>query len=180
MARERRERILEASYLDDLSSWSTADIRTARAACEEEETAISYARRLLQGQLDILQAELRRRDHAGEPQAGTLLEQLPGILAADHVASDPLHARATSFRVPDDADEIEAELDAAVDRAALADAANRSTEELHELLEQLRAFERQLSGTRRALFDRIDALRDELARRYKDGSAAVSDLFSGS
>jgi hypothetical protein len=175
MAESRLDRVLDDGYLAGLQSWSTAQVRTARAECEAEEEGISYARRVLQGRLDILRAELLRRED--DDDAEDLLARLPDILSADHVASPPAKARSTRLRVPEDADRLEAEIDAIVGNADLGD---RDTDELAAVVERLGAHERHLSGVRRHLFDRIDALRDELARRYKDGTAAVSEILSGS
>jgi hypothetical protein len=177
MAESRLDRVLDDGYLAGLQSWSTAQVRTARAECEAEEEGISYARRVLQGRLDILRAELLRREGHGDDDAEDLLARLPDILSADHVASPPAKARSTRLRVPEDADRLEAEIDAIVGNADLGD---RDTDELAAVVERLAAHERHLSGVRRQLFDRIDALRDELARRYKDGTAAVSEILSGS
>ena len=38
-------------------------------------------------------------------------------------------------------------------------------------------FEKKVSGLRRTLFDRIDALEAELTRRYKSGEASVDSLL---
>ena len=48
----------------------------------------------------------------------------------------------------------------------------------HALDERLRALEVQVSGRRRMLFDRLDALADELGRRYREGEATVDKLLS--
>jgi hypothetical protein len=177
MAESRLDRVLDDGYLAGLQSWPTAQVRTARAECEAEEEAISYARRVLQGRLDILRADLHRREGDGDGAAEDLLARLPAILSSDHVASPPAKARSTRLRVPDDADRLEAEIDALVGHTELRE---RDTEELSAVIERLAAHERHLSGIRRQLFDRIDTLRDELARRYKDGTAAVSEILSGS
>jgi hypothetical protein len=171
----RLERILEQGYLEGLPNWPTAQVRTARAECEAEEEGISYARRVLQGRLDILRAELLGRE--GDGGAEDLLARLPGILSSDHVASPPAKARSTRLRVPEDADRHEDEIDELVGSTEFAEL---PTDELAAIIERLVAHERHLSALRRQLFDRIDALRDELARRYKDGTAAVSELLSGS
>jgi hypothetical protein len=178
MAESRLDRVLDEGYLAGLQSWSTAQVRTARAECEAEEEGISYARRVLQGRLDILRAELLRREGHGDGHAEDLLARLPDILSADHVASPPAQSRSTRLRVPEDADRLEAEIDAIVGHAP--DLGDRGTDELAAVVERLGEHERHLSGVRRQLFDRIDALRDELARRYKDGTAAVSEILSGS
>lgn len=174
------QRLLDADDLGDLGSLSTVEIRQRRAAAEEQETAISYARRVLQGRLDILRAELERRESQGDGQAADLLAALPGILAGDHRPTDPLHARATRLSLPDTAHVLEQQMDEIADEAALADLRERDTADLQRLMDRLADKERELSGVRRKLFDRIDALRDELAARYKDGRADVRELLSDS
>jgi hypothetical protein len=177
MAESRLERVLDVGYLDGLPDWSTGQVRTARAECEAEEEGVSYARRVLQGRLDILRAELRRREHVGDDQVEDLLARLTRILSTDHVASPPAQARATRLRVPEHADRLEADIDALVGPTRVSDL---ETGEVAAVIDRLAAHERHLSEVRRRLFDRIDALRDELARRYKDGSAAISEILSGS
>jgi hypothetical protein len=177
MTGSRLERVLEDDYLAGLDGWSTARVREARAECEAEEEAVSYTRRVLQGRLDILRAELVRREEVGDDHAEDLLGRLPAILSSDHVASPPARARSTRLRVPDHADELERRVDELVGSTPLRD---RDTADLAALVARLADHERWLSGVRRQLFDRIDALRDELAGRYKDGRAAVSELLGGS
>jgi hypothetical protein len=177
MTETRLGRVLDDGYLAGLQSWSTAQVRTARAECEAEEEGISYTRRVLQGRLDILRAELLRRDSGGDDDAGDLLARLPGILSSDHVASSPAQSRSTRLRVPDDAERLEAEIDALV---GTTEVGQLDTDEVSAIIDRLAEHERRLSGVRRQLFHRIDALRDELARRYKDGTAAVSEILSGS
>jgi hypothetical protein len=50
------EALLAEDTLQRLDTLDTSELRRARAACEEAEEGISYARRLLQGRLDILRA----------------------------------------------------------------------------------------------------------------------------
>jgi hypothetical protein len=177
MTESRLERVLDDGYLTGLTDWPTPQVRTAGAECEAEEEGISYARRVLQGRLDILRAELLRREENGDDSVEALLTRLPGILSTDHVASPPSQARSTRLRVPEDAERHEDEIDALVGSTEFA---HLETEQLAGIIERLVEHERHLSGVRRQLFGRIDTLRDELARRYKDGTAAVSELLSGS
>lgn len=180
MGRQQLERILTDDYLEGLADWSTAELRAARADCEAEEEAVSYARRLMQGRLDILRDELQRRDaDDGDAEVSDVLARLASVLSADHppAGASPLQARSTRLRVPAEAADYEAEIDRVVGGDFLDDLNQRSTADLADAVERLAAHEQELSRARRGLFDRIDRLRDELARRYKDGSAAVSDLF---
>ena len=45
------------------------------------------------------------------------------------------------------------------------------------MADQLAAFEQRVSGHRRDLFERIDALQAEITRRYKTGEASVDSLL---
>lgn len=183
MGRQQLERILADGFLEGLPDWPTSDVRAARADCEAEEEAVSYARRLMQGRLDILRDELQRRDRRedGDGEATDVLVRLAAVLSADRPApgASPLQARATRLRVPAEAADYEAEVERVVGADFLDDLHHRPIAELADAVERLAAHEHDLSRARRGLFDRIDRLRDELARRYKDGSAAVSDLFGG-
>lgn len=168
------QQLLPDALLTELATLPTSELRTRRAACEEAEEGVSYARRLLQGRLDLLRAELAGRDGRG---AASLLDALPSILAGDESHGDPLKARATRLRVPPSADAHAEALDAIADEATLLDPRLLDLDELAALVEALNEHERQLSTLRRALFERIDALRDELAARYKDGRAHVKELL---
>lgn len=173
------ERILDDAYVRGLEDLSTEDIRRMRAECEAQEEAVSYARRVLQGRLDILRAELLRRRDDGDRRAEPVLALLPTILAGDPPPGDPLQARATRLRVPAAAEELEAEIDRIVDESTLHDLGDHGPAELATLVDRLAEHEQHLSSLRRQLFDRIDTLRAELAARYKDGRAAVRDLLGG-
>lgn len=168
------EQLLPASTLERLEELTNEQLRAHRAACEEAEEGVSYARRLLQGRLDLLRAELRRRDEDGIER---LLDALPAILAGDDAPSDPMKARATRLRLPPSADAHAEAVDAIADEAALLRSSELPIDELHRLVDRVSEYEHELSRLRRALFDRIDALRDELARRYKDGRADVGQLL---
>ncbi len=177
--RERDEVVtLDDRERDELASWTNEQLRQRRAACEAHEAAISYARRVLQGRLDIVRAELERRLEAGEDQAGELLSRLPALLAGDTSRPTPLRARVSSVTVPPEADELVARIDADLGESTLSTLNSRSDGELSALIVALERHEAELSGTRRELFDAIDALRDELAARYKDGRANVADLLA--
>ena len=167
------EQLLPADLLDALDTLTTEQLRARRVDCELAEEGVSYARRLLQGRIDILRAELDQRDDAA---AADLLGSLPSILADGTARADPLHTRATRLRVPPDAADYEAAIDAyigAEHRDVEAHVEGQQTAQLAPIVDRLAALERELSVVRRALFERIDALRDELAARYKDGRADV-------
>ncbi len=180
MSHARLDRVLDPAFVDGLEDLPTADLRERRAEAEAEEEAISYVRRLLQGRLDLLRAELRRRQQAGSDVAVDLLGRLSEVLTDQSSGErDVLAARATRLRVPPGIEPHEARLDEVLSRSDLDDLGAVRDETLEEYVDRLAALEGDLSEQRRTLFGRIDALRSELAARYKDGRAAVSDLISG-
>lgn len=166
--------LVTEEQLADLVSLDTASLRELRARCENAEEGVSYARRVLQGRLDILRARLVERD---DPAVGDLLDALPAILADVGPHGVPSPARATRVRVPVDADRYTAAVDELLAEPVLEDLEERPLSEADRLVEVLLELETALSGRRRELFTRIDALRAELAARYKDGRADVRDLL---
>lgn len=168
------EELLSEDLLHRLDTLDTAELRRVRGACEAAEEGISYARRLLQGRLDILRAGL---DERADPEAGRLLAELPALLADDGHVADPMQARATRVRVPADADRYSDLIDTVITEDELPAIGGNDLEGVERVTEALTAVERELSDRRRALFARIDAVRAELVARYKDGRADVRELL---
>ena len=168
------EELLAEDLLERLDTLDTAELRRVRAACEAAEEGISYARRVLQGRLDILRASL---DQRVEPEARRLVAELPTLLADDGHVADPAQARATRVRVPADADRYSELIDTVITEDDLPAVYDNEPEGVERVTEALSAIERELSARRRALFTRIDAVRAELVTRYKDGRADVRELL---
>ena len=179
VSQERLKRVLADDFVDGLDTLSTDEIRARRADAQAEEEAVSYVRRLLQGRLDILRAELIRRTDDGSPEAADLLGRLSSVLSDDAAGQrDQLGARATRLRVPEGIDGYTERLDAVLDASALEELEGRTVETLQAFIDRLTDHEHELSEIRQQLFVRIDALRSELAARYKDGRAAIGDLLA--
>ncbi|MGH3441582.1 MAG: hypothetical protein ACRDUY_05975 [Nitriliruptorales bacterium] len=178
LGRRRLDRILEPGYLADLGARPTEEIRAMRDECEEEESGVSFARRVTQGKLDIVRAEaLRRREVAPDQDTLTrLLDALPEILGDDPPGT-PLRARVTRLLVSPAVQHHRRDVERVASESTLASLSERSTEELAHLVELLDAKEHELSALRHQLFDRLDALQAELARRYKEGVADVSEIL---
>ena len=62
---------------------------------------------------------------------------------------------------------------------ALLDLADKSDDEVRELLDRLYGEEQRVSYRRRVLHGKIDILRSELVRRLKAGREAGEDVISG-
>ncbi|HVY08741.1 MAG TPA: aerial mycelium formation protein [Mycobacteriales bacterium] len=172
--RNRRiDRLLAADYLAELSSRSTDEIRAMRAEAEQEETDLSFLRRLLQGRIDILRAEQARR-HGDGPE-GSLVESLAGILADDRVPSHGLGRHAVLE--PSDVAMYRRYVEALVFEANLSDPAALDDALLNRLLAVLDREEAEVSRKRRSMQLVMDALTAELGRRYREGVADVADLL---
>ncbi len=169
--------LLDPGYLGDLPARPMDDVRSMRAECQEVETGLSLLRRLVQGRLDIVGLELTRRAEGGDPtDLADLIARLPAVL------SDRTHApgvgRLPQMMAPGEMPPaLEAELDAIVGPGHLADLPTVDDDHLRAMTDQLEAFEQKVSGHRRDLFERIDALQAEITRRYKTGEASVDSLL---
>lgn len=173
----RIDRVLRDDYLAGIASLPMAELRTRRDDAEQEETDVSYLRRLVQGRIDILRAELARRGGDG---AGSLLADLPQILGDDGPRTAPRGLGRHSNVEPSRADEHRRYVESLVADVDLSDVAARSEDELRSALSIFEREESDLSDKRRRIFAVLDACSTEITRRYRDGEADVSDLLTGS
>ncbi len=171
--------LLAPDLLDGLTQRDLADVRALRDDAQRVEGGLSFVRRMVQGRLDIVGAELTRRRQGGDPDdLSGLIGQLPDLLA-DHghgSGAAPRSPRLLEFEaVPD---ELAAELDQIVDTDALTDLRHLDDDALDAIAHQLVEFERWVSERRRTVQDRLDGLQAEIARRYRDGEATVDGLLA--
>jgi hypothetical protein len=173
------DRLLGDGYPGELRSLALDEVRSMRAECQEAETGLSYLRRLIQGRLDIVGLELRRRADGGDPgDLADIIAHLPETLA-DRTRAPGL-GRLPHLLAPgtDDIDPaLSAELDGIVAEGELRDLGHVSDADLADLTAQLEELEARVSAHRRALFERIDLLQAEITRRYKSGEASVDSLL---
>jgi hypothetical protein len=172
--RRRIDRVTAEDYLDGLDTLDASGVRAMRDDCREEEARLSYARRLVHGQLDIVRAEQRRRS-AGE--GGDLVETLTAILA-DDPAPRSRDARTAPVYAPGEDDYGHRSHDTLIDDPALGRVPDLDDDELAALLERLQAKEANVSTLRRTVLAHLDALQDELIRRYQDGSVNVDEVVA--
>lgn len=154
-------------------------LRTLRRDALEQEADLSYLRRLLQGRVDILRAELDRRtlDRRRRPvHPDTLLHRLPQILAD---APSPVRSSRHVTLGPPRGEQYREEADALMGDVQLADLAAHPSAELLAALDRLTAHERSVSGRRQLLQRTADGCSAEITRRYREGEARVDDLLAG-
>lgn len=173
---ERRlaERVLEPGYAEDVGGRALADLRTMREECREVEMELSFERRLCQARIDILSADLERRE--GVRPDDDLIGRLPQILSVHSRPVDsspglPLPNRAPHFSIPRSADAPRRRLDDIVAEHRLTSLKDMSTEELKKLIDALAKHERNLSSRRKAVHEVLDLIQAEIVRRYTSGEA---------
>jgi hypothetical protein len=139
-----------------------------RARREEAgEADVSYLRRLLQGRLDILRAELVCRSAGGAQDVAGL----PSILSDD--ASGTFSA-VPRVQVPSRATEHRRRVERLVADETITRLPELDVEDLTRAVEVLAREEERVSTRRRAVQRVVDVLRGELARRHRDGTAPSS------
>ncbi|HVT22306.1 MAG TPA: aerial mycelium formation protein [Mycobacteriales bacterium] len=144
-----------------------------RGEAEQEETELSYLRRLLQGRVDILRAEQSRR--SGDGPAGSLIDALPQILADERVPSHGLGRHAAVE--PSDVESHRRYVESLVSDGDLSNPSSLDDDRLGRMLDVLVREEADVSRTRRSVQAVMDTLTAELGRRYKDGVVDVTEVL---
>ncbi|MFE9098807.1 AmfC protein [Streptomyces sp. NPDC007264] len=156
----------------DLSALRLPELRALRRDAQRDEADLSYVRRLLQGRIDILRAELARR--GGRAPEG-VVERLAEILR-DGPARQRSSARHVTLGTPhgEEYRRLAAEMLAEV---GLSDLRARTDEELGAGMLRLVRYEERVSRRRQRLQRTADDCSAEIARRYREGEAQVDDLL---
>ncbi|WP_405937962.1 ABC transporter substrate-binding protein [Streptomyces sp. NBC_00726] len=156
----------------ELAALRLPELRALRRDAQRDEADLSYVRRLVQGRIDILRAELARRRDPESP----VVDRLSEILA-DAPSPQRSSARHVTLSTPrsDEYRRLAAETLAEVE---LSDLDARTDEELHTAMGRLVRYEQQVSRRRHRLQRTADGCGAEIARRYRDGEAQVDDLLA--
>ncbi|MGH8894008.1 MAG: aerial mycelium formation protein [Actinomycetes bacterium] len=170
--RRRIDRVLADDFATNLSALDLDELRARRREAEQEEADLSYVRRMLQGRMDILRAELSRRAGGGDK----IVEHLSQVLA-DAARSD--HGLGRFLRVePSRVDEHRRLVEQVIADVGVSDVEHHSDDDLRAALGRLEGFERGISEDRHRVQQVMDSLTTEVAARYKSGSASVDDLLA--
>lgn len=171
--RRRIDRVLAADFLTDIEARSLEELRAMRADAEQEEADLSYIRRLIQGRIDIVRAELSRRESGA---GGSIIDDLPRILAEEMRSGAHGLGRHAAME-PSRVDEHRRYVEALVADVGISDVTARSVEELQGALRTLEAEEDQVSSDRKLVQHAMDTCAAEMMRRYRDGDADVEALL---
>lgn len=172
-AQRRIDRVLDREFTAGLSAVPLAVLRERRAEASAEESDLSYLRRVLHGRLDIIAAESARRADGDES---------PLVARLTEILSDPPSSRIASARhLPLGGDaqagEYRVALEAALRELAVPDLATCPDQTLRDAAAALAGHEREVSELRRRVQDVADECAADLARRYREGEAAIDDLL---
>jgi hypothetical protein len=207
MSLQRRDvdRLLAPEFVDGLADAPVAEIRDRRDQCRRVEDLVSFLRRVIQGQLDLIHAEIEMRGSGSGGDDGRLVHDLPSILAGTSTAGGGVEHASTSWSsghqgasllaIPAVSDMFgEYEDLAPADIAAViapdlvkttfqngtlpgANLGSYSDAELRQVMESLGEHEARLSAERRILHEQIDTLQAMIVERYKSGAADADSLL---
>ncbi|MGH3950099.1 MAG: aerial mycelium formation protein [Pseudonocardiaceae bacterium] len=172
--RRRIDRVLSGDYLRDLDRMPLATLRERRDEAAQEETDLSYLRRLLHARIDIVLAEQRRRTSGDQH---SVVDQLAAILADSPVGKTARPGRHQPL-VPSRTGERRRQVEALVADVGLSDVAALSDDALADSLRAYRAEETSVSGRRREVQNVVDTINGEIAGRYAVGTASVDELLA--
>jgi hypothetical protein len=173
--RRRIDLVLAEGFLADLETAPFDDVRSRRREAEQEEADLSYIRRMLQGRMDILRAELSRRSGAGGGDE-KIVDHLSRILS-DASRSDHGLGRFLTVE-PSRVDEHRRAVEQVIADVGVSDVAGHSDDEVRATLQRLEELERHVSEQRQDVQKVMDALTAEVTRRYRTGAANVDDLLA--
>ena len=186
----------------DLSGLGLPELRTMRRGAQRDEADLSYVRRLVQGRIDILRAELGRRaeparagdrssaaapvdegelagssasSSSSSSSVSSVVERLSEILT-DMPARQRSSARHVTLGTPH-SEEYRRQAADMLAEVELSDLEARTDLELNTAMGRLVRYEQQVSRRRRQLQRTADDCGAEIARRYREGEARVDDLL---
>ena len=157
--------------MPDPHEMSLTELRSLRQRLQREDDAVSYARRVAQARLDLVQAEARHRVAASDVDTG---EELRSVLSR-HLTAGPARPPRPTEDLSDHP--LAVELDEICAAGGLGRLRSLDDAELSALSQAIAEFETRVSSDRRARFDRLDELSAELVRRYREGEADVETLL---
>ncbi|MFD8911066.1 aerial mycelium formation protein [Streptomyces sp. NPDC059575] len=162
----------------DLTRLSLPELRALWRDAQRDEADLSYVRRLLQGRIDILRAELARRGGSSVPAPpdASVVERLSEILT-DAPARHRSSARHVTLGTPHNEEygRLAAEM---LGEVELSDLTARTDTELTTAMARLTGYEQEISRRRQHLQRTADGCSAEIARRYRVGEAQVDDLLT--
>nr|WP_221219175.1 aerial mycelium formation protein [Prauserella isguenensis] len=173
--RRRIDRVLAPGYASEPEALPLPTLRERRDEAAQEETDLSYLRRLLHARIDIVKAEQLRRS-SDDPGDEDVVTQLTAILSDNALGPATGSGRHQTLE-PTRAGEYRRAAEALVGDANLSDVVSLSDDQLAETLDSYRGQEGSVSQRRREVQAVVDTFNAEIARRYAHGTASVDELL---
>ena len=171
--KRRIDKVLAEDYLADVTSRSAcSDVRSLRDEADQEETDLSYLRRLLQGRVDLVAAEVRRR---GAGDEGELVGQLPSHPRRRDAAAAGVRPRPAPCHRADERRRDPPRRRKARRRGRHRSRVPAATMSCGNCSRSCASRSAEVSDTRRRVQAVFDTASAELTRRYRDGEADVND-----
>lgn len=169
-ANRRIDRIRRPEYIQGLEDLSLDELRLRRDECLAEREYLSLLRRLVQGRAEILKAEIERRGAGGDQVP--LVDRLSEILSGE--PQGPSRGEAVRVGLPEEEMLLaRRRVERLVADAGLSDPGALDDERLTSAVDLLAREEREVSASRSDVHSALDALQDELKRRYKEDPSRV-------
>lgn len=170
-ANRRIDRIRRPEYVQGLEDLSIDELRLRRDECLAEREYLSLLRRLVQGRAEILKAEIERRGAGGDQVP--LVDRLSEILSGEP-PQGPSRGEAVKVGLPEEEMLLaRRRVERLVADAGLSDPGALDDERLASAVDLLAREEREVSADRSGVHSALDALQDELKRRYKEDPSRV-------
>ncbi|MGC7093565.1 aerial mycelium formation protein [Amycolatopsis lurida] len=172
--RRRIDRVLNPEYVRGLDELTLNTLRERRNEAAQEETDLSYLRRVLHARIDIVRAEQQRRSSGG--LSGSVVDQLATILA-DNALGPAALGRLQQLE-PSRAGDYRRQAEALAGDSGLTDVTELTDEKLAGTLADYHRAEESVSARRREVQVVVDAINGEIAGRYAEGLASVDELLA--
>jgi hypothetical protein len=172
--RRRIDRVLAPGYIAGLAQLELVEVRARRDDAAQEETDLSYLRRLLHARIDIVRAEQRRRQEGG---SAPVVTELARILAANALGPTTGSGRFQTLE-PSRPQAHRRTVEALISDVDLSDVGALSGEQLATALQAYRTEEASVSQRRHEVQHVMDTLNAEIGARYASGTASVDDLLA--
>lgn len=172
--RRRIDRVLDPAFTEGIAERPLVEVRVLRDEAAQEETDLSYLRRLLHARIDIVRAEQERR---ATGDSTSVVDRLATILAANAVGPATGSGRHSTME-PSRAEAHRRHVEALVADVDLSDVGSLPDERLVHALDTYLAEESSVSARRREVQVVMDRINEEIAGRYRQGKASVDELLA--
>jgi anti-sigma-K factor RsiG len=169
--KRRIDKIRREEFSQGLEQLGLDELRDRRDVCRTELEYLSLLRRLVQGRAEILRAEVgRRRSH---DDGGSLIDRLAEILAPEE-SRGPSRGGAVQVGVPpEEMVQARRRIERLVADAGISDPGSLPDDRLATAVDLLFSEERSVSADRAQVIGVLEAVQDELKRRYKEDVSQV-------